>query len=55
MGDLFKSAEPLKAIKTAEGFIEITALSELDDIVGGLVNADHFFCQLEEESAAEGR
>lgn len=55
MSDLFRSAEPLKVIKTAEGFIEITALSELDDIVGGLVNADDFFCQLEEEPSAERR
>lgn len=55
MSELFKSAEPLKAIKTAEGFIEITALAELDDIVGGLVSADEFFCLLEEEPSADRR
>ncbi len=55
MSELFKPATPVKAIKTAEGFIEITALAELDDIVGGLVSADEFFCQLEEELSVAQR
>jgi len=55
MSELFRAATPVKAIKTAEGFIEITALAELDDIVGGLVSADEFFCQLEEELATPQR
>lgn len=55
MSELFKVATPVKAIKTAEGFIEITALAELDDIVGGLVSADEFFCQLDEELSAGQR
>lgn len=49
MDKLLKTAEPLKAIKTSEGFIEITALLELDNIVGGLVNAEDYFCELEDE------
>lgn len=50
MSELFREATPVKAIKTSEGFIEITALTELDDIVGGLVSADEFFFELDEET-----
>lgn len=40
MTELFKKAVPVTAVKTNEGFIEITALEELDDIVGGLTMAE---------------
>ena len=39
----------IKAIQTTEGFIEITALEELDNIVGGLIDPEAVFCELEEE------
>jgi len=38
------------AVRTNEGFIEITSLELLDEMVGGLINPDAIFCQLEEES-----
>lgn len=40
----------VSAIRTNEGFIEITSLDLLDEMVGGLINPDAIFCQLEEES-----
>ncbi len=44
-----KTTTNIKAVKTTEGFIEITALEELDDIVGGLIDPEAVFCELEEE------
>lgn len=40
----------VSAIRTNEGFIEITSLDLLDEMVGGLINPDAIFCQLEEEN-----
>ncbi|MBL4941339.1 MAG: hypothetical protein JKY81_06690 [Colwellia sp.] len=40
----------VSAVRTNEGFIEITSLELLDEMVGGLINPDAIFCQLEEES-----
>lgn len=37
------------AVRTAEGFIEITSLELLDEMVGGLINPEAVFCQLSEE------
>lgn len=45
----------IKAIKTTEGFIEIIALEELDDIVGGLLDPESIFCELEEDPAVSVR
>ena len=42
-------AKNIKAIKTQEGFIELQSLDELDDIVGGLIDPDSIFCEIEEE------
>ncbi|EGM79773.1 hypothetical protein Rhein_0233 [Rheinheimera sp. A13L] len=43
--------EPLAATITAEGFIEVTALDELDKIVGGLLNPEDVYIELNDESA----
>ncbi len=40
----------VNAVRTNEGFIEITSLDLLDEMVGGLINPDAIFCQLEDES-----
>ncbi len=40
----------VSAIRTNEGFIEITSLELLDEMVGGLINPDAIFCQLEGEN-----
>jgi len=37
------------AIRTNEGFIEITSLELLDEMVGGLISPDAMLCQLYEE------
>ncbi|MGS0825366.1 hypothetical protein ACVBIO_06095 [Shewanella sp. 0m-8] len=37
------------AVRTAEGFIEITSLDLLDEMVGGMVNPEAIFCQLNDE------
>lgn len=44
----------IKATKTMEGFIEITSLDELDNIVGGLIDPELAFCELEEEKMEAG-
>lgn len=51
MTELFKKATPVTGIKTVEGFIEITALEELDNIVGGLAmpESDDWLYQLKLE------
>ncbi|WP_293633183.1 hypothetical protein [Shewanella sp. CG12_big_fil_rev_8_21_14_0_65_47_15] len=49
MFEPIKKNEPIKAIKTIEGFIEITSLTELDDIVGGFIDAESFLCELEDQ------
>ena len=38
----------VSAVRTNEGFIEITSLELLDEMVGGLINPEAIFCQLEE-------
>mgnify|MGYP000636575102 CR=1 FL=1 len=40
----------VSAVRTDEGFIEINSLELLDEMVGGLINPEVIFCQLEEES-----
>jgi hypothetical protein len=42
----------VSAVRTNEGFIEITSLELLDQMVGGLINPDAIFCQLEESNSA---
>lgn len=37
------------AVRTAEGFIEITSLDLLDEMVGGMINPDAVFCQLNDD------
>lgn len=39
----------VEAIRTNEGFIEITSLELLDEMVGGLINPEAALCQLKEE------
>jgi len=51
MNDLLKPAkpaQPVMATTTLEGFIEVTALDELDKIVGGFLNPDEIYIELEE-------
>jgi hypothetical protein len=48
MFEPIRKNEPIKAIETIEGFIEITSLTELDEIVGGF-DAESFLCELEEQ------
>lgn len=43
--------DPLAATITAEGFIELTALDELDKIVGGLLNPEDIYIELNDEPA----
>jgi len=43
-----KPAQPVMATTTLEGFIEVTALDELDKIVGGFLNPDEIYIELEE-------
>jgi len=40
---------PVSAFRTNEGFIEITSLELLDDMVGGLINPEAAFCQLNDD------
>ena len=37
------------AVRTNEGFIEITSLELLDEMVGGMINPDTVFCHIEED------
>ena len=39
----------VEAIRTNEGFIEITSLELLDDMVGGLISPEAALCQLKED------
>ncbi|MCS6237662.1 hypothetical protein G3495_21505 [Shewanella baltica] len=39
------------AVRTAEGFIEITSLDLLDQMVGGMINPEAVFCQLYDEDS----
>ena len=41
-----KVKQVASAVRTSEGFIEITSLELLDDIVGGLIDPDLALCQL---------
>ena len=45
----------ISAIMTADGFIEITELKALDEIVGGLVDPEAIVCELVEEVAPKSR
>jgi len=49
MKDFFKLDEPLTATTTLEGFIEVTALDELDKIVGGFLNPDEIYIELNDD------
>lgn len=48
MNELFKCDELLSATTTLEGFIEVTALDELDKVVGGFLNPDEIFIELDD-------
>ncbi|PAJ75947.1 hypothetical protein CJF42_02685 [Pseudoalteromonas sp. NBT06-2] len=39
----------VNAIRTTDGFIEITSLELLDEMVGGLINPEAALCQLQED------
>lgn len=52
MSDLLKPEQPLTATTTLEGFIEVTALDELDKIVGGFFNPDEIYIELEDNLAS---
>ncbi len=41
------------AVRTAEGFIEITSLDLLDAMVGGMINPEAVFCQLHNEDVTQ--
>ena len=43
------------AVRTNEGFIEVTSLELLADMVGGLINPESSFCELLDEEAIELR
>jgi len=43
------SNKTVDAIRTNEGFIEITSLELLDEMVGGLINPETALCQLQEK------
>jgi hypothetical protein len=54
---VFKSAtvkqeSTASAVRTDEGFIEITSLELLDELVGGLIDPEAIFCQLVDEESA---
>lgn len=50
MNDFLSLDQPLAANTTLEGFIEVTALDELDKIVGGFLNPDEIYIQLEDDT-----
>ncbi|MGP9802696.1 hypothetical protein [Rheinheimera sp. NSM] len=52
MNDFLKLDQPLTASTTLEGFIEVTALDELDKIVGGFLNPDDIYIELEDDVAS---
>jgi len=41
----------VSATRTNEGFIEITSLELLDEMVGGLINPDAMLCQLDDDES----
>lgn len=43
----------VNAFRTNEGFIEITSLELLDDMVGGLINPEAVFCQLNDDDSPQ--
>lgn len=49
MDNFLKPEQPLTASTTLEGFIEVTALDELDKIVGGFLNPEDIYIQLEDD------
>ena len=48
-GNIKDNPSVANAVRTAEGFIEITSLDLLDQMVGGMVNPEAVFCQLYDE------
>lgn len=53
MYESIKKNEPIRAIKTIEGFIELTSLTELDNIVGGFIDVKSFLCELEDQDNSD--
>lgn len=51
MSNFLKPEQPVTATTTLEGFIEVTALDELDKIVGGFLNPDEIYIELEDSPA----
>lgn len=45
----------ISATRTMDGFIEITALEALDEIVGGLVDPETIVCEIVEEKPVSQR
>lgn len=45
----------VNAVRTSEGFIEITSLEFLDEMVGGLVDPQAVFCQLSHEDNSNSK
>lgn len=52
MNNYLKPTQPVTATTTLEGFIEVTALDELDKIVGGFLNPDEIYLELEESTSS---
>lgn len=51
MNETIKLEQTLAASITLEGFIEVTALDELDKIVGGFLQPDDIYLELEDDIA----
>ena len=39
----------VNAVRTTDGFIEITSLALLDEMVGGLIDPQALFCQVNDD------
>jgi hypothetical protein len=53
MSEFLKLDQTLTACTTLEGFIEVTALDELDKIVGGFLNPEEVYLELEDDVASK--
>ena len=48
-----ESKQPVPAMRTHDGLIEIVSLNVLDQLVGGMLSPDSAFCQLEQTEITE--
>lgn len=44
---------PIQAVRSQEGFIEIVSIDSLNDIVGGMLSPESIYCQIDSEGVTQ--